>query len=160
FRVLADVDHLGAGVGLLLVIGERHRIELADAAFADQDAARVFPGDGGAGLDLGPADLAVLAAAGAAFGDEIVDAAAAFLVAGVPVLHGRILDLRTFADRDQLDDGRVQLILVANRGGAAFEIADVRPLLGDQQRAFELPGLLRVDPEVGRQLHRATHTLG
>ena len=28
--VAADMDHLGAGVGLLVVVGDGHRIELAD----------------------------------------------------------------------------------------------------------------------------------
>ncbi len=60
--VLADVDHLGAGVGLLAVGGERHRVELADRVVALQDDARVLPGDGRAGLDLGPGDLRVAAA--------------------------------------------------------------------------------------------------
>ncbi|MBW2419068.1 MAG: Fe-S cluster assembly protein SufB, partial [Deltaproteobacteria bacterium] len=39
-----------------------------------QQAARVLPGDRGAGLDLGPGDLRAPPAAGAAFGDEVVDA--------------------------------------------------------------------------------------
>ena len=64
--VLPDVDHLRAGVGLLEVVGERHAVELADAVIALEDAARVLPRDGRAGLDLGPADLRALAAAGAA----------------------------------------------------------------------------------------------
>src|SRR5690606_8422069 len=90
---LADVDHLGAGVGLLAVVGERDRVEFAGRVVAQQHAAGVFPGDRRAGLDLGPGDLAAVAAALGALGDEVVDAAAAFLVARVPVLHGRILDL-------------------------------------------------------------------
>src|SRR5206468_10325712 len=77
--VLPDMDHLGAGVGLLAIVGDRHRVELADRVVALQDAARVLPGDGGAGLDLGPADLGVAAAAGGALGDEVVDAALALL---------------------------------------------------------------------------------
>ena len=62
-RVLADVDHLRAGVGLLAVVGERDRVELADRVVALQDAARVLPGDRRAGLDLRPRDLRALAAA-------------------------------------------------------------------------------------------------
>src|SRR5207302_7563736 len=84
--VLAQVDHLGAGVGLLLVVGQGDRVELAHRIIALQDAARVFPGDRRAGLDLGPRDLGAAAPAGAALGHEVVDAPAAFLVAGVPVL--------------------------------------------------------------------------
>jgi hypothetical protein len=57
--VLADVDHLGAGVGLLVIVGQRHRVELAHRVVAQQDAARVFPGDRRAGLHLRPGNLRV-----------------------------------------------------------------------------------------------------
>src|SRR5205823_11981429 len=63
--VAPDMDHLGAGIGLLTVIGNRDRIEFADRVVAFQDAARIFPGDRRAGLDLGPRDLRARAAAGA-----------------------------------------------------------------------------------------------
>ena len=56
-RVATDVDHLRAGVGLLVVGGDRHRVELADRVVALEDHARVLPGDRRAGLDLGPGDL-------------------------------------------------------------------------------------------------------
>ena len=154
--LLPDMDHLGAGIGLLAVVGDRDRIELADRIVAFEDAARVFPGDRRAGLDLRPRDLRPRAAAGAALGDEIVDAALALGVAGIPVLHGRILDLRVLV-RDQLDHRGVQLVLVALRRGAAFEIADIGALVGDQQGALELAAVARVDAEIGRQLHRAAH---
>jgi hypothetical protein len=55
--VAAEMDHLGAGVGLLAALGDGNRVELADRVVAAQDAARILPGDGRAGLDLGPADL-------------------------------------------------------------------------------------------------------
>src|SRR5262249_39725408 len=122
--VLADMDHLGPGIGLLAVVGDRHRIELADRMVALEHAARVFPGDRRASLDLGPRDLGSCAAAGAAFGHEIVDAAATFGIARIPVLHGRIFDLGVFV-RDQLDDSGVKLVFVALRRGTAFEVADI-----------------------------------
>ena len=100
-----------------------------------------------------------VAAARAALGDEVVDAAFAVLVARVPVLDGRVLDGRLF-ERDQFDHRRVQLVLVAHRRRAAFEVADEGPILGDDQRPLELPGVGRVDAEVGAQLHRAAHALG
>src|SRR5207248_4309014 len=62
-RVLADVDHLGAGVGLLVVVGDGYGVELANRVLALQDAARVLPGDGRAGLDLRPGDLGIRAQA-------------------------------------------------------------------------------------------------
>ena len=94
FGVLADVDHLRAGVGLLIIVGQRNGIKLTDGIVALQDAARIFPGDRRAGFDLRPGNLRALAETLAALGDEIVNAAFAFLVAGIPVLHGRIFDLR------------------------------------------------------------------
>ncbi len=59
--------------------------------------------------------------------------------------------------RDELDHGGVQLVLVALRRGAAFEIAHIGALVGDDQRALELAGVALVDAEIGRQLHRAAH---
>src|SRR5450756_1395576 len=43
------------------------------------------------------------------------------------------------------------------RGGAAFEVADIGALVGDDQRPLELSGVALVDAEIGRQLHRAAH---
>ena len=150
------MDHLGAGIGLLRVVGDGDGIEFADGIVALQDAGRILPGDRRAGLDLGPADLRIVAPAGAPLGDEIVDAALAGLVAGIPVLHRRIFDLGIL-QRHQFDDGGMELVLVAHRRRATFEIGDVAALVGDDQRALELPGVLRVDAEVGRQFHRAVN---
>ena len=94
----------------------------------------------------------------AALGDEVVDAALAVLVARVPVLHRRVLDLRV-VERHQLDHRGVELVLVAHGRGAALEVAHVRAFLGDDQRPLELAGVRGVDAEVGGQLHRAAHAL-
>ena len=80
-------------------------------------------------------------------------------VAGIPVLHRRVLDVGII-ESDQLDDRRVQLILVAHGRGAALEIADMAARVRNDERPLELPGLRGVDAEVGGQLHRATHALG
>ena len=155
-RVLAEMQHLGAGIDLLVPVRDRDRIELAARIVAAQDAARIFPGDRRAGLELGPGDLRARAAAVAALGHEVVDAALALRVARIPVLDGRILDLGVIK-RDQLDHRGMQLVLVAHRRGAAFEIAHVGALVGDDQRALELAGVALVDAEIGGQLHRAAH---
>src|ERR1044071_6492954 len=157
-RVLPDVNHLRAGVGLLRVVRLRHRVELADGVVPLEDARRVLPRNRRAGLDLRPRNLRVAAAARAALRHEVVNAALALLVARVPVLHRRILNLRV-VQRDEFHDGRVQLVLVELRRGAAFEIGDVCALLRDDERALELAGLLVVDAEVGRKLHRAADAL-
>src|SRR5262249_55782208 len=91
-RVLAEVDHLGAAVDLLVPVGDGNGIELAARIVAAQDAAWILPSDGGAGLHLRPGDLGVASAAVAPLGDEIVDAAAPLLIPRVPVLHRRVLD--------------------------------------------------------------------
>ena len=77
-------------------------------------------------------------------------------VARIPVLDRRILDLG-IVEGDQLDHGRVELVLVAPRRGAAFEIAHIGALVGDDEGALELAGIALVDAEIGRQLHRAAH---
>ena len=123
-RVLAQMDHLGAGIGLLAIVSQRHGIELAHRVVALQDAARILPGDGRTGLHLRPGNLGIHAQALAALGDEVVDPAAAFLIARIPVLHSGVLDLGVI-QRDELHHRRVQLIFVADRRGAAFQIADV-----------------------------------
>src|SRR3982075_260208 len=122
--VLAEMQHLGAGIHLLVTVRNRDGIEFAARIVAAQDAARIFPGDRRAGLDLGPGNLRIVAAAVAALGDEVVDAALAVGIARIPVLHRRVFDLGVF-QRDQLDDGGVKLVLVAHRRRAAFEIAHI-----------------------------------
>ena len=153
------MDHLGAGVGLLPAGRHGDRVELADRIVALQDAAGVLPSDRRAGLDLGPRYLGAGPAAGAALGDEVVDAALAVGVARVPVLHGGVLDLGVF-EGHQLDHGGVQLVLVAHRRGAALEVRDVGALVGDDEGALELSGVGGVDAEIGGELHRAAHALG
>jgi hypothetical protein len=101
---------------------------------------RVLPGDGRAGLDLGPADLGPVAAADTALGDEVVDAALAVLVAGIPVLDGGVLDLGV-PEGDEFHHCGVELVLVALGGGAALQVTDVAVLVGDDQRALELAGV-------------------
>ena len=99
-----------------------------------------------------PGDLGVDAAAGAALGDEIVDAALAVFVAGIPVLDGGILDLR-IVESHQFHHGGVQLVGVAHGRGAAFQVADGGAFVGDDQGALKLPGVLGVDAEIGGELH-------
>ena len=117
--VFADVVHLGAGVGLLPLGRDGHRVKFADRMIALQDAARVLPSDGRAGLDLGPRNFGAVAATRAALGDEVVNPAFAVFVARIPVLHGGVLDLG-IAEGHELDDGRVELVFVAHGCGAAL----------------------------------------
>ena len=153
------MDHLGAGVGLLIIVGDGNRVKLSNAVFAVEDAARIFPCHRASGFHLSPAHLAVAALAQRPLRDEIVDAALALGVAGVPVLHRRIFDLR-IVQRDEFDNSGVQLVFVAHWRGAAFEIGHIAALVGDNQRAFKLAGVFGVNPEISAELHRATHAFG
>src|SRR3546814_17748740 len=53
-RVLAEVDHLGAGVGLLIVVGAGDGVELANRVVALPAAARALPGAPPSGPHPGP----------------------------------------------------------------------------------------------------------
>ena len=96
--------HLGAGIGLLHIVGNGDGIELADRIIPAQNAAWVFPGDCRTGFDLCPGDLGVAAPAGAALGDEIINPADVVFIARIPVLHRLILD-RGVAMLKQLHHG-------------------------------------------------------
>src|SRR5574337_522841 len=79
--VLTDMDHLGAGVCLLVMVGQRDRVKLSGRVITLQDAARVLPGDRRAGLHLRPGDLGALPLALAPLRDEVVNTALPLLVA-------------------------------------------------------------------------------
>src|SRR6266550_5333952 len=92
--VLTKVNHLGPGVGLLRMIGQRNGVELGDRVIALQDARRIFPGDGRTCFNLGPRNLRISTGALAALGNEIVDTANSLFVTGIPILYRRVFDLR------------------------------------------------------------------
>src|SRR5688572_4323408 len=93
--VLPEVDHLRAGIGLLHVVRRGDRVELADGVVTLKDAAWILPRDSRPGFHLRPCNLRIDANAMAALRHEVVDAALAVLVAGIPVLNRRVLDGRT-----------------------------------------------------------------
>ena len=157
FGVLAQMHHFRAGIGLLHVVGDRDGIKLALAVVTAQDAGRVFPRHGRAGLDLRPHHLGAITTAIGAFGHKVVDPALAVFITGIPVLHGGIFHLRIFLD-DDFDHGGMQLRHIALRRCAAFKIGHIGPLVGNDQRAFKLPRVFGIDAEIGRQFHRAAHT--
>ena len=154
--VFPDMDHLSAGIRLLVVVRQRHRVKLPDRVVTLQDAARVFPGDRRAGLYLRPRDLRILAETLSPLGDKIIDAALAFLVARIPVLHRGVLDLGIL-ESDQLYDRGVQLVLIAHRRGASLQVTHIAAFVGDDQRALELTRFGGVDAKVSGQLHRTAH---
>ena len=141
------------------MVGQSHRVELTDRVVPLQDAAGILPGDGRTGLHLSPGDLRVHTGALAALGHEVVNPASSFFIARIPVLYRRVLDLGV-VEGNELDHRGMELILVTDRRGTAFEIADIRALLRNDQGALELACFSRVNAEVGGQFHRTTHALG
>uniref|UniRef100_A0A914YIC6 Uncharacterized protein n=1 Tax=Panagrolaimus superbus TaxID=310955 RepID=A0A914YIC6_9BILA len=113
--IATHMNHLGAGIGLLAVVAQGDRVELALGIIAAQHHAGVFPGDGRASFNLRPGDVRTCATAFATLGDEVVNTAYAVFIAGVPVLHGGVLDLGV-VQGDQFHDRCVQL--VSSRIGA------------------------------------------
>ena len=149
-RFIRGVDHLGAGVLVLAGIGECDRDHLAAGAAAFHDHAGVFHGEARADVAIDPADFGVLHGE-AALGDEVEDIAA-------PVLDGDVLDLGTF-ERDEFHHGRVQGGGFEFRRGAAFHIHHFRAFIGDDEGAFELAEVFRVDAEVCLQRLFQLHAL-
>ena len=143
------MNHLGAGISLLIVVGECHRVKLPDRVVTLQDAARIFPGDRRAGLYLGPRYLGVFPQTLTPLGDKIVDPTLAVLVAGIPVLDRRVLDLRVI-ESDQLHHRGMQLIDVSHRRGASFKVTHVTPLIGNDQCALKLARFSGIDAKVSR----------
>ena len=85
-RVFADMNHLGSCIGLLVVIGHSHRVELRRRVIAAKDTGRVFPSDSRAGFHLRPREACILVR-NASFGNEIIYSALAVLVTRILVLH-------------------------------------------------------------------------
>ena len=119
--VSADVYHLGACVGLLVVVGHGHRVELGHGVVATENARGIFPGDGRAGFHLCPREFAVHATQVATLGHQVEHAAFAMLVARIPVLYGGVFHFSVVLD-DDFHNGGMELVLVAHRCGAAFKI--------------------------------------
>ena len=105
--VATHVDHLRASVRLLVVVGQRDRVELADRVIPAQYHRRVLPCDCGASLNLRPGNLRFLRRH-AALRHEVVNATLAVLGARVPVLDCRVFDLAA-VQRHELHHSRMEL---------------------------------------------------
>ena len=77
--VFADMNHFGAGIGLLVVVGQGHRIKFTDRIVPLQNTTGIFPGDGRSGFHLCPGNFGINAQTFPAFGHEIIDSAFAVL---------------------------------------------------------------------------------
>ena len=147
--VLPHVVHLGAGVCLLVAPGHGYGIEFTYGIIPAQDAAGVLPGDGGTSFHLGPGNVRTITSAVPALGDEVVNAADAVFISGIPVLHRGVLDLCIFHG-DEFHHGRVELVFIPHGRSAAFKVTDETALVCNDEGTLELAGFGFIDTEIGR----------
>ena len=150
------MNHLCPGIGLLFVVGNGNRIELADRIVALQNTGRIFPGNGRSRFYLRPRDFGIIAAAGRPLGNKVINAAFAVLIAGIPVLNGGIFNFGVFIDNNLHNSG-MQLILIALRRRTAFQIRHITFIIGNNQRTLKLPGILGINTKISRKFHRTAH---
>ena len=153
------MDHLGACISLLIVVGDGHGIELANRIVAQQNTTRVFPSDGRASLHLGPGDLGTVATAQTSLCHKVIHTASTLFVARIPVLHRAVLHL-SIGLSDDLHNGGMQLVLISLRCGAAFHVTHVRSFIGYDKGTLKLTGIRSINAEIGGEFQWAMHTLG
>ena len=93
---------------------------------------------------MGPRNLAIGTQTFAALGDKIIDAALAFFIAGIPILHSGILN-GSVIHGYQFNYRRVEMIFVENGSGAAFQVANIGDFLGNDEGEIEMEGFGGVD---------------
>ena len=153
------MNHLRSGVSLLIVVGDSHTVELCHRVVATKHARRIFPCDSRSRLHLCPRQLTVVATQVATLGDEVEHTTLSVLVTGIPVLHGGILHLGIVVD-DNLDDGGMELVLIAHRSRTSLKIRHIRIIVGNDERALKLSCIAGIDTEITAQFHRTTYTFG
>ena len=151
-RLIGGVDHLGAGVLVLAIVGEGDADDFAAGAFALHDHAGIFHRQAAADVAVDPFHFRILMG-DAAFGDEIEH------VVG-PILDGDVLDLGALHGH-QFHDRTVEGAGGELRRGAAFHVHHFRAFIHDDEGALELAKVFGVDAEVGLQrvfhLHALRH---
>src|SRR5438477_5766665 len=150
-RVRSGVDHLRAGVLVLVASREGDREHFAVRALTDEVDARVFHRDLRAQVRVDPGHAAALLDH-RALGHEVVDVVA-------PVLDRRVADVGVLLHHD-LDHRAVERVAGEYRRGAALHVMNARAFLGDDQRALELAHVLAVDAEIGLQRDLDLHSRG
>ena len=122
--ILANMNHLCSGIGLLIVVCYSHRVELGEGVVSLKYCTRIFPGNGRTCLHLSPEEFGVLSLAYSSLGYKVIYAASALFVARIPVLHGRVFNL-CILHYHNLHNCGVQLTLAALRSRTALQVAHV-----------------------------------
>ena len=156
--VLTHVNHLGTGIGLLIVVGNSYAVELCHRVIATQDAGRILPGNRRTRLYLSPAQLRVHTTQVASLGYQVQHTTLTMLITRIPVLNGRVLHLSIVLD-DNLYDSRMELVLITHWRCTSLQVRNVGIIIGDDQCTLKLTGVTGIDAEVTAQLHRAADAL-
>ena len=149
--VRCHVHHLRAGVLLLSGAGKTDGQSFAASVLPHKEAGRVLHGDRSTHVAVDPFHGAAL------FNDRALGNQVEHV--GRPVLNGRVAHARVLLHED-LNDAGVQRVLVVDRGGAALDVVNVGPLVGDDERTLELTHGGGVNAEVRLKRDRHVHALG
>jgi hypothetical protein len=139
-----------------MIIGYSHRIKLGTTAVTLENTGGIFPRDGRTSLHLSPGEFTTVASEQAALGHEVIYSTLALTVTGIPILHGGVLDLCILADH-YLHYGCMQLILIAHRSRATFQIGHVATIVAHYQSALKLASVDGVDTEISGEFHGASY---
>ena len=156
--ILTHVNHLGTGIGLLIVVGNSYAVELSYRVVATQDTGRILPGNRRTRLYLSPAQLRVHTTQVTSLGYQIQHATLTMFITRIPVLNGRVLHLSIVLD-NYLDNSRMKLILITHWRCTSLQVRNVGIIIGDDQCTLKLTGITGIDAEVTAQLHRAAYAL-
>ena len=156
--VLTHVNHLGTGIGLLIVVGNSYTVELSYRVVATQDTGRILPGNRRTRLYLSPAQLRVDTTQVASLGYKVQYTTLTMFITRIPVLNGRVLHLSIILDNN-LYDSCMELVLITHWRCTSLQIRNVGIIIGDDQCTLELTGVTGIDAEVTAQLHRTADAL-
>ncbi len=156
--IVPDMNHLGTGIRLLIIIGNGNRIKFTDRTVSFQNSTGIFPGNRRSRFNLGPNQFRIFSATQSPFGDKIIYPPFPLLISGIPILYGTVFHFGIFL-YDNLHNSGMQLVLIPLRSGTPFQITDISIILSHNQRSFKLSRIPGIDPEISGQFHRTTHSL-
>ena len=139
---IRPVDHLGPGILVLTVAGQRDRKHFAPRFPPFQNDPGIFHGQARTNIAVDPFNLGFLVGQ-PPFGDEVENI-------GRPVLDRDVLDLRTL-QCDQLDHGAMQGSGIELGRGATFHVSHFRAFIDNDEGPLKLSEIFGIDPEVGLQ---------
>ena len=155
--IFTQMNHLGTGIGLLIVIGYSNRIEFRRRIISTQDTTRILPRNGRACFHLCPTQLTVHSFTMTALGHEVINTSFAFRIPRIPVLDSGIFHFGTVVYHN-LHNSSMQLILITLRSRTSFQIRYITVVIRHNQCTFKLSGICRIDAKISRKFHRTAYS--